>query len=809
MFANMLLTFGRQLQRHRLYTVLNVLGLACGIATFLTLALIVRYETSFDTALPDARHLYRLDMSWHPAGRAPSENPGSSFVPYPFLQQDFPAIAHAVRVLSASMPVRVGQQLAAETVTMTDPDFFSVFALPIVAGPARGRHLDGPSMIVIPARIARRYFGTVQAVGRQMQIDNDHMPSTVTAVYADPPPNSSVDFGILTVFPSQQYATLPFTNWGSQWGAIWIRVDDPAAVAAIGAGLHDYVARHPVHLPATALAQDFAGAGLTLVGLPDVHFHDAAITGSGTSRQLVTILELVGIAALATAIVNYVNLATARAGMRAREVAIRKVMGASRGALVLQFMGEALALVACSALVGLAMVEVGLAWIDTLSGWTVALDMSFVLPLVVLIVLAVGLVAGLYPALVLAAFRPAPVLAASRTPAGGRRAALVRNMLVVLQFSFAIVLAICTLVMTRQAAFVRDAQRGLRQEGVIVIPALDDDSLRQRQADIVDRLRQVPGVVSATRSDMFPHHLSDSDNWYRDGSASRFSANWGYATPDYFATYHMRLLAGRLFDAAHGDDYPDTGKSGDAIRNIVISRLAAHDFGFATPDQAIGRLVREEGMDHPYRVIGVIDDVRFNDMHSPVAALIFIGTRRPIDYVAASIRYAGMPQPVAMRRLRAAWRAIAPDVPFDGTGVPDIFAADYRADLNHGRLFAIGAAIAILIACLGLYGLSAFTLSRRRHEIAIRKVMGARARDILLLLSGQFIRPVLLANLIAWPIAWVLMRVWLAGFDQRIALAPGFFIVVGLAAAAMALITVIGQTLRMAGAEPARTLRQN
>jgi putative ABC transport system permease protein len=806
MLANMLLTFSRQIQRQTLYTVINMVGLAFGIATFLTLTLIVRYETAFDAAMPHERQIYRLDMTYALAGRAPVEQSYVSFVPYPFLRQDFPAISSAVRVLSNPMSVQVGEQLQTERVTLTDPDFFAVFALPIIAGSRNGA-LDGPNRVILPASIARKYFGTVQAVGRQMDIDHGHTPYVVSAVYADLPPNSTTDFGIIATFPSSIFTTLPFQNWGSNWGEIWVRIDDKAAVPGMAAALHSYIGRHPGHLSPDERKQYGPGSGITLVALPDVHFHDAAISGSGTSRQLVTILGLVGIAALATATVNYINLATARAGLRAREVAMRKVLGASQPMLAAQFMAEALAMVALSALAGLAIVEVGLNWINALSGWAVRLDEVEVAPLLAIIIVVVGLAAGLYPALVLSSFRPAQVLASSRVQAGGRLGSAVRNGLVVLQFSFAIVLAICTLVMTDQAAFIRHADRGLHQDGVIVINALDDTSLRLRQADIVERLRQVPGVLAATRSDMFPHHLIDTDEFHRSGSSQNFSMNWGNATPEYFETYRLRLLAGRLFDAAHGGDYSHDPRGATTTRNIVISRVAARDFGFATPDDAVGQVINESMNAQPYRVIGVIDDVRFAGVHETIQPLVYFGTDRPINDVAAGIRYAGISESAAMARLHAAWRAIAPDVPFDAVSVRDIFADDYRADWNHGMLFAAGSTVAILIACLGLYGLSSFNVSRRMQEIGIRKVMGAQTGDILGLLIVQFVRPVMLASLIAWPVAWIAMRAWLSSFDQRIALTPTVFLLVAASACTIAVVTVIGQTLRVARAAPAQAIR--
>ncbi|MDF3624720.1 ABC transporter permease [Brytella acorum] len=800
----------RQFTHHKLYTALNLVGLGFGIAVFLTMALIVRYEFSYDAYVPDAAHVFQLDGDYRPAGHEPMVSDAVSFVPYPFLKQDFPAITHAVRVLSLPTPVRVGSQLGREDVQMTDPDFFAVFPLTIIDGRAENA-LDGPAKVVLSASMARKYFGTDHAVGRTMHINNAHDPATVSAVFADPPPNSTMSFNILTPFPSAMLGGLPFQNWGSTWGTMWIRVGDLSTLPAMRHGLlTGYPARHPgtMMTPAQINAM-FGSGGLMPVALPDVHFHNAEIGDGGTSPQLIDILGLVGVAALATAVVNYINLATSRVGLRAREVAIRKVMGASRRALIVQFMGEACALVSMATLVGLALTELGLRWVNTLGGWDVRFDWAFVLPMAIVITIGVGMAAGLYPALVLSAFRPAAILAASRSPSGGRMASLVRTALVVGQFAFAITLAICTLVMSHQAAFIRTLDRGLHQDGLIVIDSLSDDSLMNRQAEIVRRLGETPGVTIATRSDMFSHHTFDRDDWHRAETRADVNVAWGYATPVYFEALSAKLLAGRLFDTAHGADYHDNARQGGNGTSVVISRLAAERFGFATPRDAIGQSVMESRSAQVYRVIGVIDDIRFGGAHEPLQPLLYMGKQAPLNYVGALVRYSGVSTQQEMARLRSAWEQIAPDVPFSATSANDIFADDYRADADRGALFGIGAGIAIMIACLGLYGLSTFNISQRMQEIGIRKVLGAGTRDILALLTGRFLRPVLIANVIAWPVAWVLMRGWLSGFDQRVTLTPLPFAIVAIGALFIALSTIISQATRAARQPPVVALRQN
>lgn len=807
MLVNIFTSTLRTLSRHKRYTFLNVLGLALGISVFLTMALIVRYENSYDATVPHASQIFQIGEFFHPSGHETSENQAVSFVPFPFIKQDFPEIDAAIRVMQIPLVVRVGSKLAQEQVTMTDREFFSVFDLPLLAGD-KATALDGPGKIVISAEIARKYFGTEEALGKKLRVDNSQSEAMVTGVLAPAPPNQTMQFDIVEVIPSNWFSKPAFTNWGSNWGTIWARIDNPQAVPRINQELARYPVLHPGNWSKEMIREVFGNGGMKLIPLPAVHFHNAAIGEGGNSLALVSILGFIGLAALATAVINYVNLATARSALRAREVAVRKVLGATRYNLIIQFMAEAFILVAFAAAFGVALTELSLHWVNTWGGWRLSLDWGFVLCTSIVVILLTGSLAGIYPALVISSYQPAAVLAASKTPAGGRVESTLRSVLVVLQFSFAMTLAICTLVMSNQAAYVRTLNRGMKQNGLIVISALNDASLATRQKEIVARLASVPGVKIATRSDIFPHHLLNNDDWTRVGQTQKHAMHWGKATPGYFDAIGARLIAGRFFDTQHGQDYVLSNRGAENGASIILSRLAAEQFGFSSPQDAIGQELREVGLPQTYRVIGVIDDIRFRGAKSRMAPLLYFGTSGPVPYVGALVRYSGASEHVEMDRLAKAWAEIAPDVAFSAESASDIFAEDYRSDATHSVLFGIGSAVAVGIACLGLYGLSAFNVSRRMQEIGIRKVLGAQTRDVLWLLVMQFLRPVMIASFVAWPAAYLLMQVWLAGFDERIALTPLPFIIVTLGALAIAVVTVLGQTLRAAIRSPAIALRQ-
>ncbi len=819
MLLHALLASYRALSRRRSHVALNVLGLATGFAVFLLLASVVRYETGYNRWIPDADHVYRLDTTWTLPGQGPTESTGSSFLALDPLRLDFPQIAVGMRVLERRFTVGTGRFIGSDYVSLVDPDFLDVLRLPLAAGDPTTA-LASPSSIILSETIARKYFGVENPLGRTLLLSEgpSRRTYTVSAVLRDLPADTTLRFGMLIPFSSVSEADYPWLrNWSGDTGETYLRLANRASAASVAAGLRDFVRRRMSQRDAGPHPED--NYVLSLVPLTDLHFHDVAVLGAhpGVDRRIVQSLGAVGVLALLIAAINYVNLATARAALRAREVALRKVVGATPVRLVARFMGEAVALVAASALIGLAAVELALPLVDALGGWSVRVEYGWILPLLALLVPAVGAGAGFYPALVLARFQSAPVLAASRLPSGGRGGTRLRTLLVLLQFVAAIAFAICTLVIDRQAAFLRSADRGFERQGLMLVLSTSIAQLTARQPVILDQIRQIPGVVAASASDSVPNGGNISMAVVdRPGGADRPTTLMSQSvSDDYFRTYGIPLLAGRVFDRAHGTDdashVPPGTASSPAHLATVINRKALSALGYATPDAALGQHfhVPQDALGQSYEltIVGVVDDVRFASPREPVSPQFYLERTGGIGNAPIVVRFAGISRTEMTRRLEATWQRLAPDEPFRAQAVEDRLAEFYQPDQQRARLFSVGAALAIAIACVGLYGLAAFNTARRTREIGIRKVLGASTRHVLLLLVGQFIRPVLLANLIAWPIAWAVMRSWLARFDQRIGLSPGYFLAATLAALAISVITVLGQSWRVARAEPARALR--
>ncbi len=799
-----LISLYRSLTHHRLFAILNIGGLALGIATFLVLFLFVRFETGYDRVLPGQDKLWVVEQRYAMPGYPPDTSPDTLGNELTMLRADYPQLV-GTRYLAPDVIVRQGARATGEELGAVDRNFFELMRFPVLEGDPTATIAD-PNGLVITQAAATKYFGTQSAIGQTLQlaVEGKVYPYRIGAVLRDMPDN--VTFG------NDMFAQLSQARFGNEWWDHWgsaslttlLRFDDAAAARA-------FEARLPAFLEAHAFASGNIKKGeyfQSLRPLTAMHLYSAG------DRAIVTTLGAVGLLTLLIAIVNYVNLATARAGLRAREVAMRKVLGGTRRSLVGQFLGEALATVAVAALIGLALAELALPFINALGGTTLAIRYlgldGIVLPLLAL-VLAIALVAGLYPAFVLSGYRPAAVLASTRAPGGGRAGARLRGGLVVIQFAIAIAFAIATAAMLAQTAHMRDADLGFRRDGLMIVRSFNQGGVDVPQrAAVLRAFAALPGVTGVTIGNNAPgdQNMTNFAGYRLPGAPDRKVSVMDVGTGrDYFRVYGARLIAGRLFDSAHADDRGLlTDEQRKLVgRNIVINRKAATALGFASPAAAVGRAISDGERDST--IVGVVDDLRFRSPRDPVDPVAYSYNTVDVPVPFAAVRYTGDPKAMA-GAMEAAWKRVVPGVPFLARSVEDnLFVRYYKADAQRSRLFTIGAVLAILIGCIGLYGLAAFDTARRVKEIGIRKTLGASTAEVLRLLIGQFMRPVLLANLVAWPLAYVAMRRWLGGFDDRIALSPVFFVGATLIAILIAAGTVFGQAWRVARAEPARALR--
>jgi len=522
------------------------------------------------------------------------------------------------------------------------------------------------------------------------------------------------------------------------------------------------------------------------------------------------------------ALVNFTNLATARASQRAREVALRKVLGASRTQLATQFIAESVLIAALAMLIALTLTELLERPLSHFLDADIRVNYfgSDGIALQVLaLTIFVGILGGFYPALFLSRFEPTAVLkanmGASETPGSGR----LRNILVVGQFAVSIGLIICTAIIYAQTLYVRSVDPGYRRDHILQIDDLSRFQILLRGDRIVDAIRKLPEVDAAA--------LTNIGIGSRDQNSSGVVSP-NQKTPATIGTYPvdvgfkdtvgLRMLAGRWFDArAPLDDmtlpFPVTKDAQRALvqrgGNIVITRLAAKRLGFETPAEAIGKRLQSATVDSelglvPVTVIGVVEDPRFRTMKLPAEPMMFMNFRTGETQML--VRYHGDPARVRSR-IEQVWHSFASDVPFTAKSSDELMQDLYKTEDARAKTFAAFALLSIIVGCLGLFGLAAFTAERRTKEIGIRKVLGASTSDIMRLLAWQFSRPVLIANLIAWPIAWLAMRSWLSGFDVRIGLGPMPFLLAAFAALAIAMATIGGHAFRVARANPIHALR--
>jgi putative ABC transport system permease protein len=795
-------SFYRSLTRHKLFAALNIGGLALGIAVFLVLFLFVRFETGFDRWIPDADKLYIVQEHYHMPGYPETPNPNTMGNELLQLRADYPQL-QGTRIAGMDATVRQGTSNTREAMAAVDPNFFTLMRLPIVAGDPT-RTLADPDGLVITQRAATSYFGPQSPIGRTLTVIANGTTYTyrVGAVIADMRKDQSYTAELYVPLVASRFATEWFDHWGSTSLVTLLRFPDRAAATRFEGELARFAERRVYgdNLKKGEWEQ-------SLRPLVDNHLYEAS------DRAVVTTLGAVGVLTLLIAIVNYINLATARAGLRAREVAVRKVLGGTRRTLIRQFMIEAMATVALSALIGLALTEVALPLVNAAGGMSLHLTYlgtDSVLLLLVPLVLLVGTIAGLYPAAVLAGFRPAAVLAAARAPGGGRAGARVRAALVVVQFAVAIAFAIGTTVMLAQANHVRNADLGFRRDGLYVVRSLNSGSvLPEQKTALMRAFAALPGVRHITMAQNAPgdQNLTNFSSMYQPGMQGiRAPSLMDVRVGDhYFDTFGARLVAGRLFDRSRpADDRALRANGSTAPFNVVLNRMAVGLLGFASPQAAIGKTI--EG-DASITIIGVVDDLRFRGPRQAISGTFYRLDTRPLNDAFITMRYSGDPQRMA-DNVEAAWKRIVPTEPFEGRTIEEnLYKAYYEEDTRRGRLFTMGAVLAIGIGCIGLYGLAAFDTERRIKEIGIRKALGASTRDVLQLLVTKFLRPVLLANLIAWPLAWVAMQRWLSAFDDRIGLSPLYFLLASAIAVLIAVATVIGQSWRVARAEPARALR--
>jgi len=831
MWRNYLTVGFRSLMKSRTYAFINVFGLALGIAACLLILVYVRYETSYDGWLPEAERTYQFQQHYT------DNNTGelrrmqlNSYVAGQALRKDFPQIETMVYAKSARPTVLQGGQASlVENVWRVDGDLFDVLAFPLVAGDPETA-LDDVGSLVFTRSEAIRRFGREDVVGETLTLVNEApLDHRVTGVIEDLPANSHIKLNMIARYdPASAHAERPqfLTNWGWQGGFTYLRLKPGADPAAITAALPAWEKRN---IPDETVNNEVTNAGDTnqwdLVNVRDVHLGGAKIGAMrpGNSRASITTFTVIALLVLAMACINFTNLATARASQRAREVALRKVLGASRRQLIVQFLVESMLVADLATLIGLTLVELAL---PTLGAFLEAdLQMTYVgegglLGLVALLALIVGAAGGVYPAFYLSRFQPATVLRANKSAADASGSGRLRNILVVGQFAVSIGLIICTTIVYAQSEHGQRIDPGYDREGLIQLAGISDANVEPVARTLQQEIGRIEGVEDVGTGEMAVAVTDNSTTNVRRGGGTDTVEVGTYAVDDhFFQAMGIRVLAGRSFSPQQALDDATLPPAEDVAArtafaqrglNVMVNASAARLLGFSDPQSAVGQPIQStfgagQGL-ITATIVGVVGDSRFRSVRDPLQPIMFRFRPEGQDWMV--IRHSASADPRAvMDRIEQTWRRVVPDAPFQGEFADTLVADLYQDEAARTRIFAGFALLAVVISCLGLFGLAAFTADRRTKEIGIRKVLGARVRDIVKLLAWQFSKPVVLANLIAWPVAWWVMRDWLNTFDDRVALTPTPFVVAGLIAFAIAIGTVAGHAFRVARLNPIHALR--
>lgn len=811
MLRNYIKIAWRNLRKQAGFTAINIVGLALGLACCLLITLYVADELSYDRYNANAADIYRLNADIKFGGNdmqmAVTPDPLG-----PVLKQDYPQVAQFVRLHERGtwLVKRTGttNNLREDRVLMADSTLFDVFTLPLVSGDPK-RALAQPNSVVISESAAKRHFGEQNALGQTLVMNNKDAYK-VTAVMRDMPTNAHFHTDFF----------LPMLNDNYEWGQwlsnnhqtyILLRPGTDAATFArnFDAVAQKYVAPQVQAALGTSLAK-FEAAGnryrFQMMPLTDIHLHSKQTIELAPNGdiQYVYIFSAVALFILLIACINFMNLATARSAGRAKEVGVRKVLGSERGQLMGQFMAESV--LTTTLAMGLALLLVGVSL--PLFNQVAAKEIGFQrllspvwLVVIVALPLVVGLLAGSYPAFFLSSFKPISVLKGG--PVTNRLSARLssvnlRSGLVVFQFMMSVVLIVGTLIVYRQITYIQTKNLGFRRDHMLTVNGLG--ALGKGAETFKQEVLRMPGVVRGSLSGYLPTPSDRSNtSFFPEGEVDQSKAvsmqHWGVDF-DYVKTLSMQVLQGRDFSRSFGSD-----SSG-----ILLNETAAKLFGGPT---VLGKRIarfNDAGMKtvKTYTVIGIVKNFHFESLRNNIGALSLV---LDPNSGAAMFRLSGDNPAALVSQIKAKWKQLAPGQPFSYAFLADSFDQMYRAEQRVGTLALIFAGLAILIACLGLFGLAAYTAEQRTKEIGVRKVLGASVTSIIGLLSKDFLKLVLIAIVIASPLAWYAMYTWLQDFVYKINIEWWVFALAGGLAVSIALLTVSFQSIKAALMNPVKSLR--
>jgi putative ABC transport system permease protein len=806
MFRNYFTTAYRNLFRYKGFAFINIAGLALGLTACLLIGLFVHDELQYDKFLPEGDRVYRVYNQQ--TGEAGSDFIAS--VPPMFgttLEQEIPEVETMVRILMLPFEnktlIEVGDKQIYETgMFIADPQFFDIFQLDFKYGSPE-KALDDPASIVISEEFSERVFGNTDPVGKEIAVNKTTL--LVKGVFES---NSKFHLPVNFVLPMSAAGIPPerMKGWGWQQFYTYIKLKEGADYKFVQSKLRDIVAKQvdpDKNAPYEYLPY--------IQPLDEIYLYSSSFKYDQAIRGNITYvksLSIIAIFILLIACFNFVNLATAKSMQRAKEVGVRKAIGASRSQLVLQFLGETIILTLISVIFSAALTSLVLPGLNRFTGKQMSFNVfqdPLLLLLLLTLTLVVGVLAGLYPALVLSGFKPVKVLkSAVVVDSKIGRIQWLRHGLIVVQFALSIFLIVCATIVYRQVSYLHNKDLGFNKEQIMFFQ-MRGDNMFQNYQTFKNELQKAPGVKSASIGYGFPGDATAGDRIIvpKNGEKEHHGVTQLMVDFDYIKTLDVKLVAGRAFSKEYKTD---------ADHAYMINETAVKELGYGTPENALGKTliwpiwndVNPDSMKEG-KIIGVVKDFHFKSLYDkvdPTVLQIFPGANVK---VAVKVDAANMANTID--QVKKVWAKFSPDYPLEYIFMDQNFEKMYKAEDKLKTLLWIFTGLAIFVACMGLFGLAAYAAERRKKEIGIRKVLGADNGSIVALLSKEFLMLVIMAALVAFPLAWYAMHNWLEDFAYRVDISLWVFLVAGIVAALIAFLTISYQALKAARANPILNLR--
>ena len=814
MLHNYLKIAFRNMRRNKLYSFINVVGLAIAIACAILIFKWVQNELSYDNFVKDSASVYRVNWSYKWKGQ---EGVGPT-TPPPLatkLDAEIPEVNSTIRIYPVLSQVgRYADSFFNEdNILGVDPNFFQFFSLRLLSGDSKTA-LSSPNSVVLTESEAKKYFGDKSPIGKMIELGDKKLEFKrqynnlfkVTGVIQNPPDNSTIQFDMLTSISS--YPPVSFFDWSWIWMNVvtYARIGHGSSIPQIETKVKQIVSKyapaafHRVGFSYKDLIKNGGRWDFTFQPLKDIYLGSADIgnrLGPIGNRSYIFAFSLISIFILLIACINFMNLSTARSERRAREVGIRKTLGSSRHSLFAQFVTESILFSLIALPVALLIAESCLGSFDTLVGKSLSLNLltsSWTLVLLFILTVVVGLVAGSYPGIYLASLRPSQVLKGTKdTGTSGRR---FRSTLTVFQFAISIGLIICTLLVQKQMSFIKNANLGFKKENVVVLSNVNNP-LGNQLVTFKEKVKDYPQVIDASVTTGLPPDYGFEDYYKVPGKGDEQVSLSSYMTDqDFIKTLGIQLKLGRGFQKDHPTD-----ANGVILNETAVKKLSIKD--------PIGKTITYPSKGK-YTIIGVMKDFNFLDLHSPIMPFALFNRKSnsyqiPDSYIVVRLKRDELASGIS--RLESAWKSFTGKALFNYHFLDQNLAQQYTTERNLEKIFLIFSLLAIFIAALGLFGLTAFVTERRTKEIGVRKVLGASIAGIVTLLSKDFLKLVGIGFLIAVPLGWYAMHRWLENFAYHIDISVGTFALAGVVAMVIALATVSWQSVKAAIANPVDSLR--